>query len=146
MTLGDAGRRLIQEFEGYSETAYTDQRGVLTIGWGHTGEDVQPGMSCTRDEAEQWFTDDTQTAVDAVNRLIAIPLRQNEFDALVSFTFNLGEGSLAGSTLRANLNAGDRNAAAQQFLVWDHVNGVENAGLARRRAAEQALFLDEGAI
>lgn len=145
MILGDAGRRLIQEFEGYSETAYRDQRGILTIGWGHTGDDVQDGMSCTQDDAEQWFTEDTQTAVDAVNRLVAIPLRQNEFDALVSFTFNLGQGSLASSTLLAHLNAGDKNDAAQQFLVWDHVNGVENPGLLRRRQAEQQLFLDENA-
>jgi lysozyme len=140
LQLGAAGRKLIQSFEELRLTAYPDSRGIPTIGWGHTAG-VKLGDSCTAEQADDWFTQDTHEAVMAVLRSVDVPLTQNQFDALVSFTFNVGEGSEAHSTLVRLLNAHDYDGAAQQFLVWDHVNGVVNAGLARRRAAEQALFL-----
>lgn len=141
MNLSAVGTALIQSFETLRLTSYQDQRGVWTIGWGHTGPDVGPNQTCSYDEATAWFLADTAGACQAVNHTVLVPMNQNEFDALVSFTFNVGAGSEAHSTMLAKLNAGDMAGAAAEFPKWDHVNGVENAGLKRRRLAEQALFL-----
>jgi lysozyme len=141
MILGPAGQALIQSFEQCKLYAYQDQRGVWTIGWGHTGPDVVEYLTCTQAEADTWFIMDTQRAINAVNRTVHVGLTQNEFDALVSFTFNVGVGSEAHSTMLTLLNGLNIKAAADQFLVWNHVNGIVNAGLTRRRTAERALFL-----
>lgn len=140
MQLGVAGKALIQSFEQCKLYAYQDQRGVWTIGWGHT-LGVVPYLTCTQDQADAWFIQDTHAAVNGVLRSLDVAVNQNQFDALVSFTFNVGVGSEAHSTLVRLLNNGDMAGAAAQFLVWDHVNGVVDPGLERRRAAEQALFL-----
>jgi lysozyme len=140
-TLGPAGTKLIQSFEGYLDRAYLDQKGIPTIGWGHTGPDVHLGDTCTEYQAAQWFTHDTQSAVNAVNKAVDAALNQNQFDALCSLCFNIGQGNFAGSTLVKVLNSGNYMMAAEQILVWNHVNGVPNAGLTRRREAERALFL-----
>lgn len=140
MQLGAAGKALIQSFEQCKLQSYRDQHDVPTIGWGHTLS-VVDYQTCTQADADAWFIQDTQTAVNAVNRTTDVPLTQNQFDALVSFTFNVGQGSEAHSTLLSLLNQGHTQAAADQFLVWNHVNGVLNAGLTRRRTAERALFL-----
>jgi len=138
--LGPAGILLIQGFETLRLQSYQDQRGVWTIGWGHTGSNVGPGQTCTASQADLWFQTDTAFACKAINDTVTVPLSQNQFDALVSFTFNVGVGSEAHSTLLKLLNAGDYAGAAAQFAVWNHVDGVVNAGLTRRRAAEQAMF------
>lgn len=140
MILGAAGKALIQGFESLKLQAYHDQRGILTIGWGHTGG-VAEYQTCTRAEADEWFDQDIHSACNAVMRSVDVPLNQNQFDALVSFTFNVGEGSEAHSTLLRLLNAGKYALAADQFNLWNHTNGQVNAGLTRRRAAERALFL-----
>lgn len=140
MALGPKGIALIQSFESCSLTAYQDQRGVWTIGWGHA-IGVVAYQTCTQADADAWFILDTQTAVNAVNRTTDVPLSQNQFDALCSLCFNIGQGNFGSSTLLKDLNAGNTAGAAAQFLVWNRVNGVPNAGLIRRRAAEQALFL-----
>jgi lysozyme len=141
MNLGAKGRALIQSFEDCKLYAYQDQRGIWTIGWGHT-RGVVPYQTCTAADADGWFTQDTQAACNAVTRTVDVALSQNQFDALVSFTFNVGMGSEAHSTLVKVLNQGHYDQAADQFLVWNHVNGIPNAGLTRRREAERALFLD----
>lgn len=141
LVLGINGVALIKQFEGCRLTAYQDQRGIWTIGYGHTGPEVVQGLTCTQTQADSWLLADTHAASMAVLKDVDIILTQNQFDALVSFTFNVGIGNFAGSTLLKQLNAGHTALAADQFLVWDHVNGVPNAGLLRRRQAEQALFL-----
>lgn len=141
MQLGAAGKALIQSFESCKLIAYQDQRNVWTIGWGHTGPDIVEGYTCTQAQADLWFIQDTSFACRAVLSTVDVPLTQNEFDALASFTFNVGAGSEAHSTLIKLLNNGDFQGAADQFLVWNHVNGVANDGLTRRRRAERALFL-----
>ena len=138
MQLGAKGRALIQSFENCKLEAYQDQHGVWTIGWGHTP--AVEYQTCTQQEANDWFTQDTQTAVLAVLRTVDVPMNQNQFDALVSFTFNVGQGSEAHSTMVQLLNQGKYGLAADQFGFWNHVNGQVNAGLTRRRAAERALF------
>ena len=140
MTLGPKGRALIQSFESLRLQAYQDQHGIWSLGWGHT-LGVVPYQTCSVSDADDWFTQDTQTAVNAVNSTTDVPLTQEQFDALVSFTFNVGQGAEAHSTLLSYVNQHRFAEAADQFLVWDHVSGVPNAGLLRRRQAERALFL-----
>jgi lysozyme len=140
MQLGPKGTALIKSFEDCKLAAYQDQRGIWTLGWGHT-LGVVPYQTCSQEDADIWFVQDTQTAVNAVNRTTDVPLTQEQFDALVSFTFNVGQGSEAHSTLLALVNQRNFAAAGDQFLVWNHTNGVVNAGLTRRRKAERALFL-----
>ncbi len=140
MILGTVGRALIESFEALRLAAYLDQRGIPTIGYGHTAG-VKIGDTCTQDQADAWLAEDAQAAANGVEKSLQVFCTQNQFDALVSFTFNVGVGAEAHSTLAELMNAGDIQGAADQFLVWDHVNGVPNAGLLRRRQAERALFL-----
>lgn len=140
MILGPAGTALIQSFEQCCLAAYLDQRDIPTIGWGHTAG-VQMGDTCTQAQADAWFVTDTGTACKAIRQTVDVAINQNQFDALVSLCFNIGAGAFVSSTLLKKLNAGDRAGAADQILVWNHVNGQVNAGLMRRREAERALFL-----
>lgn len=139
---------LIKEFEGLRLHAYQDSAGVWTIGWGHTG-DVRSGQSITVHQAEALLALDIGIAAAAVNRHVEAPLSQNMFDALVSFTFNLGEGRLAQSTLLKKLNLRDYHAAAAEFPKWVKatVRGkkITLPGLVRRRAAERAMFVNQEA-
>ena len=98
------------------------------------------GMTCTQEQAEQWLQEDVQIAVDAVNRLVTVELTQNQFDALVDFTFNLGTGSLQNSTLLRLLNASNYTGAANEFERWDKAGGQTLPGLLKRRQAERDLF------
>ncbi|MBD1601973.1 lysozyme [Pseudomonas typographi] len=141
MVTSDKGVALIQAFEGLRLSAYRDSVGVVTIGWGHTGPDIRMGMKIDRAEAERLLCDDLHDFERDVSRLVQVPLSQNQFDALVCFSFNVGSGNLAGSTLLKKLNAEDYAGAAAQFLRWDKAGGVTLPGLTRRRAAERELFL-----
>lgn len=140
LTYSQNGLKLTESFEGLRLEAYQDQVGVWTIGYGHTSG-VTPGMVCTQDQAQAWLLEDVQGASFAVNRMVTVQLNQNQFDALVDFTFNLGSGNLASSTLLRLLNAGDFTGAANEFPKWNHAGGVVVDGLTKRRKAEQELFL-----
>lgn len=141
----ESGVELIKRFEGLELEAYQDIAGVWTIGYGHTGPDVQPGMRISEREAEALLRRDLKPREDAVERLTSVPLNQNEFDALVSFVYNVGVEAYRRSTARRRLNGGDRIGAADALTWWNKatVGGVlrEVMGLTRRRAAERALFL-----
>ncbi|MGA2369117.1 MAG: lysozyme [Candidatus Korobacteraceae bacterium] len=139
------GLALTKQFEGLRLTAYQDSIGKWTIGDGHTGPDVQPGLTITQEKASALLLQDVASAVAAVNRLVTVPLTQNQFDALVDFTFNEGSGNLARSTLLRELNAGNTAGAAAQFLMWVYARGVQLPGLLKRRQAEAALFQAESA-
>jgi lysozyme len=140
MTTSPAGRKLIESFEGCRLTAYQDQRGILTIGYGHTAS-VKLGDTCTPQQADEWLTGDLATAEGAVNRLVRVPLAQNQFDALVSLCFNIGQGNFAESTVLRLVNGGSVEGSAEAFLMWDKVGGQANVGLFNRRTAEKTLFL-----
>lgn len=140
LTYGGNGLALTEQFEGCRLTAYQDQVGVWTIGYGHTGPEVIAGLTITRDEAEALLAKDVSSAAACVNRVVAVRLTQAEFDALVDFAFNLGHGAFSSSTLLRELNAGNFIAAAAQFEVWDRAGGAVVAGLLRRRQAEATLF------
>jgi lysozyme len=123
-------------------TAYWDKYGsVWTIGWGHT-RTAKQGMEITLFQAERLLIRDVKSSVDAVNKYVKVYITQNMFDALVSFTFNVGSGALARSTLIRRLNAGDIEGAANEFLRWVYAGGEVLKGLVRRREAERNLFLD----
>lgn len=143
-TISKAGVDFIKEFEGYSDKAYEDIVGVWTIGYGTTlidGEKVQPGMTCTEDEACAWLEQDVQDYLDRVAPFIRVDLTQNQVDSLASFAYNLGVGALTKSTLLKKLNAGDIEGAGDEFLRWDKAGGKKVKGLTRRRVAERDMFL-----
>ncbi len=145
MRLGAAGLALIKSFEQCRLTAYLDQRGRWTIGWGHTGLEVYSGLQWTQEQADATLILDLQHAVVGVAKALDVALGQHAFDALVSFAFNVGVSAEAHSTLLGYVNARRTADAAAEFLKWDHVDGVENAGLLRRREAERSLFLQPDA-
>jgi lysozyme len=142
MRTSDAGIALIQEFEGCVLHAYPDPATGAepwTIGYGHTAG-VAPGDTCSREQAVAWLREDLAEAEAAVGRLVTVPIGQPQFDALVSFTFNLGSGALAQSTLLRLLNAGRTAEVGPQFLRWNNGPNGPMPGLTRRRAAERAMF------
>lgn len=143
--ISSSGIKLIKNFEGYLSKAYQDSVGVWTIGWGHTGN-VQPGDTTTRREATKFLKEDVGTAEKAVRSKVKVRINQNQFDALVSFIYNVGPGAFASSTLLKVLNQGDYKGAADQFLRWDKATEPDGTvisllGLTRRRKAERKLFL-----
>lgn len=144
------GMAFIEHAEGEPGTgkavlvAYQDGAGVWTIGWGHT-RDVVAGMTCTQAQAEAWLDADLDDAEHAVCTFVTVPLNDNEFDALVSFAFNVGTEAFMTSLLLRKLNAGDRAAVPAEMARWNKitVKGVKqvSAGLTNRRAAEASLFV-----
>lgn len=134
------GRDLIRKFEGEKLKAYQCSAGVWTIGVGHTGPDVKPGMVITLDRSDELLRSDLARFESAVSRLVKVALSQCQFDALVSFAFNVGEGALGKSTLLRMVNAGDMAGAASEFSKWNRAGGKVVAGLTTRRAAERDLF------
>lgn len=145
MKTSAAGLSLIKRFEGLELEAYQDIAGIWTIGYGHTGADVKPGLVWTEQVAESALTRDLELREDVINQAVRVLLNQNEFDALVSFVYNVGGGAFRSSTALKRLNGGDRTGAAEALTWWDKakVNGVLRPvkGLTIRRAAERDLFL-----
>lgn len=140
MRTSQRGLSLIKSFEGLRLLAYRDAVGVWTIGYGAT-RGVKPGMSITKEQAERMLFNDVQRFEPEVERLVQVPLSANQWDALVSFTYNLGAANLESSTLLRKLNAGDYAGAAEQFPRWNKAGGKVLPGLVRRREAERVLFL-----
>ncbi len=148
MHLTAQGLQLIQTFEGFSAEPYQDSVGVWTIGYGSTytsmGEPVTANHSrITKEEATDLLLMGIGDAEQAVRRLIKVPLTPNQFDALTSFTYNVGPGALQRSTLRMKLNRAQYDRAADELLRWDKAGGNVLRGLTRRRAAERSLFLED---
>ena len=142
-SISQKGLEFIAGFEGLLLTAYWDSYGkVWTIGYGHTSG-VYPGQTITKQQALNYLRSDCQFAANAVNKYVKVSINQNQFDALVSFTFNLGAGAFAGSDLLKYLNQGKIQAAANEFPLWCHAGGQVLPGLVRRRNAEKALFLSK---
>ena len=152
MTISEKGQQIIKNFEGLRLNAYRDSAGVWTIGYGstryHDGKSVKPGDKLASEtQASALFSNTLAYYEDAVNHLVKVPLNQHQFDALVSFTYNLGTGALQESTLLRKLNANDYSGAADQFLLWDKntdsLTGQKKVLdlLTQRRREERALFL-----
>jgi lysozyme len=133
------GLGLIERSEGMRLAAYQDGKGVWTIGYGHT-HDVQKGDVCTVAQAEQWLGEDIASAENAVEHLVAVPLTDNQFAALVSFAFNVGYGAFSNSTLLTRLNGGNYTAVPALLKAWVFVGGKVEKGQITRRAAEGTLW------
>lgn len=136
------GLRLIKSFEGLRLNTYIDAVGVWTIGYGTT-RGVRPGMRISEAQAEAFLRKDLDRFEAAVTRNVKVPINDDQFAALVAFTYNVGDGALASSTLLRLLNQRDYRRAADEFLRWNKGGGRVLAGLTRRRRAERALFLGE---
>ena len=145
MQTSEKGIAVIKQFEGCKLTAYQDSVGVWTIGYGWThpvdGKPIRAGMTIKQETAERLLKTGLVSYESDVSRLVKVGLTQGQFDALVSFTYNLGARSLSTSTLLRKLNAGDYAGAADEFLRWNKAGGKVLNGLTRRREAERALFL-----
>lgn len=142
MKTSDRGIQAIEGYEGIRLKAYLDSVNVPTIGVGHT-LGVHMGDVITKEQAEEFLRADLEDAEYAVNKYVLMPINQSQFDALVSFVFNLGSGAFKGSTLLKRLNAGLYQEAANEFLKWNQAGGKVLAGLAARRAAERAMFREQ---
>ena len=146
MRISEKGLAMIEKFEGCLLKASNKLDGVWTIGYGQTGryygKRVRKGMTTTKALAHAWLRDHSiKTYEDAVTQAVKVPLNQNQFDALVSFTYNVGVGALKQSTALRKLNAGDYAGAADALTMWTKCRRKVLAGLVRRRKEERALFL-----
>jgi len=141
--LSRTGLELIKKFEGLRLTSYICPAGVWTIGYGHTGPDVYSGLKISEDRAEQLLWQDIESFEQCINSFVNVKLNQNEYDALVSFTYNIGTTAFVNSTLLRLLNEGtDRKVVAEEFKRWvKGGDGEAIPGLVRRREEEKRLFL-----
>lgn len=155
LNLSQNGLDLIKHFEGLKLKAYYCAAGKLTVGYGHTGSDVKTGMVITVGKAEELLRKDVARFEKDVMSLLKVPVTQSQFDALVSFAFNVGSDidadtiaeGLGDSTLMKLVNLREVDKASKEFLKWDKATDprtgkkVALAGLTKRRRAEHLLFL-----
>ncbi len=143
MKASEKAYSLIRRFEGLRLSAYRCPAGVWTVGYGHT-VGVVPGMVITAEQAEEYLKQDIETAEDIVNAE-CLNLRQCQFDALVSFVFNVGGGNFRKSTLLRKVKSNpDDNSIMDEFLRWVYAKAVVLPGLQKRRLAEMRLYFSEG--
>ena len=143
MKINDEGLELIKLFEGLRLKAYKCPAGVLTIGYGHTGKDVKPGMVITEEQAEELLRQDLERFEEGVENLVEVELNENQFSALVSLAYNIGLGNFKRSTLLKLINKGNQNeleAVHSQFKRWVWAGSQILPGLQRRREAEFDLY------
>ena len=133
------GLALIKKFEGCELEAYKCPAGVWTIGYGHI-KGVQEGDVITEQQADDMLVEELEEYENYIHNLVNCPLNQNQFDALVSWVYNLGSSNLQASTLLKVLNAGDYAGVPAQMLRWNKAGGKVLEGLTRRRQAEADLF------
>ena len=148
MRTSNEGIALLHHFESCRLVAYPDPGSKdghpWTIGWGHTGPEVKKGLIWTQAQADAAFISDLEATESLVSQMVP-NASQAEFDAMVSFAYNLGATALRNSTLMKLYKAGDKRGAAEQFLRWNKNDGVIMYGLTKRRTAERALFLGASA-
>ena len=139
MKTSEVGVELIKEFEGCKQVAYQDSVGVWTIGYGHT-KDVYEGQLAIKKTIERWLQEDLEEFESYVSKLVKVELNQNQFDALVAWTYNLGPTNLKESTMLRKLNYGDYESVPDEMRRWNKAGGEVLNGLVRRRDAEANLF------
>ena len=146
MRCNDVGIEVIKHFDGFHSKVYLCPAGIPTIGYGSTrGKDGKRlrrnAAHITEAEGEELLKRDISSAEKAIKRLVKVELNENEFSALCSFVYNLGSGNLQSSTLRAKLNRGDYEGAANEFPKWRRAGGKILKGLVLRREMERKLFV-----
>jgi lysozyme len=139
MKTGTKGIDLIKHFEGCELEAYKCAAGVWTIGYGHI-KGVTPESVITQEQAEQMLVEELNEYEGYINNMVTTPLSQNQFDALVSWVYNLGGGNLKASTLLKVVNSGEFDGVPAQIMRWNKAGGKVLEGLTRRRQAEADLF------
>ena len=139
MKTGIKGIELIKHFEGCELEAYKCAAGVWTIGYGHI-KGVTSDSVITQEQAEQMLVEELNEYEGYINNMVTTPLSQNQFDALVSWVYNLGGGNLKASTLLKVVNSGEFNGVPEQIMRWNKAGGKVLEGLTRRRQAEADLF------
>lgn len=143
MTAISIAAGLVRQFEGCQLQAYHDVgRGVMTIGWGHTGKDVHEGLIWTQAQADAALVTDLQDAAIAAHGIVKTKATDRQLGALISLCFNVPASDLATSDLLASFNKGDWASAVRQWIRWDHANHEEKKGLLRRRLIEAATYLE----
>ena len=141
MKTSNKGIDLIKKYEGLRLKAYKCPAGVWTIGYGHTGADVAEGLEITEERADELLLSDIAQFENHVNSVVKSTIKQNQFDALVSFAFNLGGLSIKNSTLLKRVNANPIDPAiSDEFAKWVNAGGKRLAGLVKRRAEEAELY------
>jgi len=139
MNISEEGLSLIKKFEGCELKAYRCAANVLTIGYGTT-KGVTEDMEITKEEAESILKEEMHEYESYINDMVKVPLKQNQFDAMVSWVFNLGSGNLSSSTLLKKLNNSEYDEVPSQIKRWNKAGGKVLDGLIRRREAEALLF------
>lgn len=134
---------LIKQFEGYSNNAYKDIRGIWTVGYGVTGPSITADSTMGLPEALEGLLVRCNILANQLSNLIHVPMSQNQADAIISLCYNIGITAFAGSTLLKQLNLKNFIYAGNEILKWDHANGMVIDGLRRRRDAEYKLFMSE---
>ena len=140
MEISAEGLALIKKFEGCELEAYQCSAGVWTIGYGHT-KGVQPGDTWSQSHAEHMLEVELEEYQSYINKYVTVNLSQNQFDALVSWVYNLGPANLKASTMLKVLNSGDYEGVPAQIKRWNKAGGKVLQGLIRRREAEALLFI-----
>lgn len=151
LSLSASGMEILKDFEGFRSSAYLDSKGIPTIGYGTiriNGQPVRLGMTCTMAQALEWKRQDLARFLPAIERLVKVPLTQNQVDALVCFVYNVGEGGFASSSLLRAINA-RQPITEDLFTRWNKISERRNGrkvyivvpGLTSRRKAEYRLFM-----
>ncbi len=140
MKISSNGIDLIKQFEGLKLKAYLCPANVWTIGYGHT-KNVKANECISEKTALNFLKNDLIIFEDSINNLVKVNLNQNQFDALVSFVFNIGISNFKKSTILKLINMSDFNLASQQFDKWIYINGKISKGLVKRRQIEKSLFI-----
>ena len=139
MKISEEGKALIKKFEGCELESYYCSADVITIGYGHT-KGVSEGDTCTQEEADQMLADDLEEFEGYVEKYVEVELSQNQRDALIAWTFNLGPANLKSSTMLKELNSGNYAKVPSEMRRWNKAGGETLEGLIRRREAESLLF------
>lgn len=140
MKINNKGLELIKSFEGCKLQAYYDVVGILTIGYGHTGQDVIKDLVIDQSQADTLLAKDLIKFEQGVSKVLTVSVNENQFSAMVAFAYNVGLSAFKGSTLLKKVNAKDFAGAAKEFLRWNKAGGKVINGLTRRREAEKQLF------
>jgi lysozyme len=144
MNINQRGLEIIRSFEGCKLESYYCPAKILTIGYGHTGQDVKSGMNITIAKANELLKKDLEFFEFGIERLVTSELNENQFSALVSFAFNCGLGNFKSSTLCKKVNANPSDATIKnEFMRWNKGGGQELAGLTRRRNVEAELYFSK---
>lgn len=142
MRTNAAGIALIKSFEGVKLVGYKCPAGIPTIGYGHTGPEVKVGMKITQEQADALLANDLRKFEQGVEGFLdGVPASINQFAAMVSLAYNVGLAAFSRSSVLRHHRQGNRDLAAEAFLLWNKANGVVLPGLTRRRKAERELYL-----